>query len=131
MSDEDLARELELWSNTQFTFEVPPGMSLLDEEFQVSPTIDTKLDQDVNVVTQPTMIVQHDLTTLTEQSHYPLFTFPTANSLVPTRLQPITIASVSTSSSTDNFTPIFPAVSVPTSVANNSIILSKETQENA
>src|ERR1043166_9661267 len=69
MSDEDLARELELWSNTQFTFEVPPGMGLLDEEFQVSPTIDTKLeDQDVNVVTQPTMIVQHDLTTLAEQT---------------------------------------------------------------
>jgi hypothetical protein len=131
MSDEDLARELEFWSNTQF-IEVPPGMSLLDDEFQVSQTIDTKLDQNV---TQPTMMVQHDLTTLTDQTqtqqtlHYPLF-FPTPNSLVPNRLQPITIAT----SSNDNFTPIFPAtpVNVSTNVVNNnSVILSKETQENS
>lgn len=130
MSDEDLARELEFWSNTQF-IEVPPGMSLLDDEFS---TIDTKLDQNV---TQPTMMVQHDLTTLTDQTqtqqtlHYPLF-FPTSNSLVPNRLQPITIAT----SSNDNFTPIFPAtpiapVNVSSNVANNSVILSKETQENS
>src|ERR1044072_7660918 len=55
MSEEDLARELEeleFWSNTQFTFEVPPGVGLLDDEFQVSQTIDTKLeDQNINVVT--------------------------------------------------------------------------------
>lgn len=127
MSDEDLARELEFWSNTQF-IEVPPGISLLDDEFSA---IDTKLDQNVN---QPTMM---DLTTLTDQTqtqqtlHYPLF-FSTANSLIPNRLQPVTIAA----SSNDNFTPIFSAtpiapVNVPTNVVNNSVILSKETQENS
>ncbi|GBB93776.1 hypothetical protein RclHR1_02230002 [Rhizophagus clarus] len=130
MSDEDLARELEFWSNTQF-IEVPPGISLLDDEFQVSST---KLDQNV---TQPTMMVQHDLTTLTDQTqtqqtlHYPIF-FPTPNSLVPNRLQPITIAT----SSNDNFTPIFPATPIAPVVStnvtnNNSVILSKETPDNS
>lgn len=136
MSEEDLARELEFWSNTQFTFEVPPGMGLLDDEFQVPQTIDTKVeDQNINVVPQP-MIVQHDLTTLTDQSqaqqalHYSLFTFPTANPLVSTRLQPITIAPVTAPSNADNYTPIFPASVANAVNVNNSVILSKETQEN-
>lgn len=31
LSQEDLADELALWTNAQFTFDVPPGMRILDD----------------------------------------------------------------------------------------------------
>jgi len=110
---EELARELEYWTNNVF-IEVPPGMSLLDDDFP-------KLEEQ-NVTTQPTMIVGQDLSTLADQAqaqqtlhHYPLFSL---NSLVPTSLL--------TTPSSDNFTSVFSAP--VTNVVNN--ILSKETKEN-
>ncbi|CAG8537789.1 3575_t:CDS:2 [Ambispora gerdemannii] len=46
LTQEELAAELELWGNKQFTFDVPPGMGLLDDDFDVSPEV-AKLKNDV------------------------------------------------------------------------------------
>ncbi|CAI2165982.1 14604_t:CDS:2 [Funneliformis geosporum] len=96
MSTEDINSQLDFWINAEFQY-----------DFQVSPTIDTKLEDQDSSVTQPMIIHDLSLNDQTQQSLYPLFTFPSTNftSIFPTA-------------------PIVP-VSIPT-VVNNPIILPKD-----
>ncbi|CAG8528499.1 12872_t:CDS:1 [Racocetra fulgida] len=129
MSQEELDAHLEeFWSNAQFTFEVQPNMNLMEDAFEVSPSVDAKMEQDVLVAAQPTMLTQQDTLSLsnTPQTqptiYHPMLSYPAANSIMTTHLQPISVApavttAVTTASNTTTFPPIYPAP--PVAVSNN------------
>ncbi|CAG8556854.1 26673_t:CDS:1 [Racocetra persica] len=103
--EEDFESDLESWSNAQF-IDVSYGMGFPDNDFEASPGVFE--DQDIP------MIVQNDLSPISnssrlQQTVYPLFTYPTANPFMTTRMRPITIApAVTTALTSTTFPPTYP-----------------------
>ncbi|CAG8525474.1 2838_t:CDS:1 [Cetraspora pellucida] len=106
--EEDFEADLESWSNAQF-IDVSYGMGFPDNDFEASPGV----FEDQDTTTQP-MIIQSDLSSISNSSQlqptvYPLFTYPTANPFMTTRMRPITIApAVTTTLASTTFPPTYP-----------------------
>ncbi|CAG8644787.1 5444_t:CDS:1, partial [Scutellospora calospora] len=121
--DKDPNVDLEFWSNVQF-IDVSHGLSFPDNDFEVSPGVNT-VCEDQDIIAQPTMIVQRDLSSISNSSQlqptvYPMFTDPTANSIMNTRMRPITIApAVTTTPSSSTFSPTY-------SASHTNVIATKE-----
>ncbi|CAG8578003.1 16884_t:CDS:1 [Cetraspora pellucida] len=126
MSQEELDTQLEFWSNAQFTFEVQPNMNLMEDAFEVSPSLDAKMEQDALIAAQPTILTQQDTSSLSDTPqtqptiYHPMLSYPATNSIMTTHLQPIPVApavttAVTTTSNPTTFPPIYPAPSVAVS----------------
>ncbi|CAG8761164.1 33982_t:CDS:1 [Gigaspora margarita] len=107
--EKNFETDLESWSNAQF-IDVSYGMGFPDNDFEVSPGV----FEDQDIVAQPTMMVQSDLSTISNSSQlqpsiYPIFTYPAANSIMTARMRPISIApAVTTTLTSTSFSQTYP-----------------------
>ncbi|CAG8665582.1 6975_t:CDS:1 [Acaulospora morrowiae] len=126
--------DLSLWATAEFSFDIPPVpvIGMMDEEFDVSPAENKFEDSDV---AYSTALVQTEIPSFTNQTqnmYHPLLSsYPTASSLIQTRLQPIPIAPAVTPTTQANYSPIYPTpltagLTTAAKVGNKVIALKEE-----
>lgn len=116
----DANDNLELWSKADFTFDVPSGIGLLDDDFDVSlnkteSTDFTLVQPEISSFATPTM-------------YHPLLSYQNPNTI----LQPVVpIAPATTNRSNNNYSTIYPAPSSTTVIAQKDENSSSSTITNS
>lgn len=108
---EDLDTSLQFWSSAQFTFDVPTGIGLLNDDFDVSLS---KLESaDTTEINQPSPLVQPEISSFTNSTtqaiYHPLLSYHNPSANTTTRLQPVVPIAPAVTSTSNNYSPIFPA----------------------
>ncbi|KAG9285930.1 hypothetical protein G9A89_013355 [Geosiphon pyriformis] len=130
LSQDELAAELDFWRNAQFAFDVPPGIGLLDDDFDVSPkTPKIKDDVTLNIPTNfqgfeflPQLSLQQTQQVLSA-GMTPFIAFATNTSTpIVTNLQPMVAIPSSTSANSPVTTANFPLI-YPTNLSTSAVTL--------